>query len=82
MRDEGGTDENSAMMSSISEAWEIMTKQMHMRYDDVGKVFEKWTSSGELVSLRSLQLNTTYLTRLLAQHVLGQNRRRDLRDQR
>jgi 6-phosphogluconate dehydrogenase len=54
MRDEGGTDKNSAMMSAISEAWEIMTKQMHMRYDDVGKVFEKWTSSGELVSPRSL----------------------------
>jgi 6-phosphogluconate dehydrogenase len=37
------------MMSAISEAWTIMTKHMGMKYDDVGKVFEKWSSEGELV---------------------------------
>lgn len=37
-----------AMMSAISEAWTIMTKHMNMSYDDVGKVFEKWSSEGEL----------------------------------
>lgn len=36
------------MMSAISEAWTIMTKNMSMSYDDVGKVFEKWSTEGEL----------------------------------
>lgn len=44
-------DDNSGMMSAISEAWTIMTKNMSMSYDDVGKVFEKWSTEGELVSL-------------------------------
>ena len=39
-----------AMMSAISEAWTIMVKHMEMSYDDVGKVFEEWSSKGELVS--------------------------------
>lgn len=51
-------DEKSGMMSAISEAWTIMTKNLSMSYDDVGKVFEKWSSEGELVwpstPLRSL----------------------------
>jgi hypothetical protein len=38
------------MMSAISEAWTIMNKHMEMKYDDIGKVFEKWSSEGELVS--------------------------------
>jgi 6-phosphogluconate dehydrogenase len=42
------------MMSSISEAWNIMSKHMGMRYDDIGKVFEKWSSEGELVCLLHL----------------------------
>jgi len=37
------------MMSCISEAWEIMNTHMGMKYDDIGKVFEKWSSEGELV---------------------------------
>jgi 6-phosphogluconate dehydrogenase len=37
------------MMCAISEAWTIMTAHLEMRYDDVGKIFEKWTSEGELV---------------------------------
>jgi len=36
------------MMSAISEAWTIMNKHMNMKYDDIGKVFEKWSSEGEL----------------------------------
>ena len=45
---------SSAMMSAISEAWTIMNKHMEMEYDDIGKVFEKWSSTGELVSLLTL----------------------------
>lgn len=41
--------EDSAMMSAVSEAWSIMIKNMDMSYDGVGKVFEKWSSEGELV---------------------------------
>jgi len=37
------------MMSAISEAWTIMNKHMEMRYDDIGKIFEDWSSKGELV---------------------------------
>jgi hypothetical protein len=39
------------MMSCISEAWEIMNKHMGMKYDDIGKVFEEWSTEGELVGL-------------------------------
>lgn len=39
------------MMSAISEAWEIMNKQLGMEYDEIGKVFEQWSSEGELASL-------------------------------
>lgn len=38
------------MMSAISEAWTIMNKHMGMGYDEIGKVFEKWSSEGEFVS--------------------------------
>lgn len=40
----------SAMMSAISEAWTIMNKHLDMKYDEIGKVFEKWSLEGELVS--------------------------------
>ena len=38
------------MMCAISEAWGIMNTNLGMEYDDIGKVFEKWTAEGELVS--------------------------------
>jgi hypothetical protein len=40
---------NSAMMCAISEAWEILNTHLGMEYDDIGKVFEKWSTEGELV---------------------------------
>ena len=39
------------MMCAISEAWEIMNTNLEMEYDDIGKVFEKWTAEGELVNV-------------------------------
>ncbi|KAF7858785.1 uncharacterized protein EAF02_011109 [Botrytis sinoallii] len=36
------------MMSAISEAWTFMNKHLGMKYDDIGKVFEKWSAEGEL----------------------------------
>lgn len=36
------------MMSAISEAWGMMRK-MGMGYEEIGTVFSKWNSSGELV---------------------------------
>ncbi len=39
------------MMSAISEAWEIMNTHLDMNCDAIGKVFEKWSSEGELVRL-------------------------------
>lgn len=38
------------MTSAISEAWEIMNTHLGMDYDAIGRVFEEWNSSGELVS--------------------------------
>lgn len=38
------------MMCAISEAWTIMNRQMGMKYDEIGKIFEKWSSEGEFVS--------------------------------
>jgi 6-phosphogluconate dehydrogenase len=48
-REKIGLMENSGMMSCISEAWEIMNKHIGMKYDDIGKIFEKWSTEGELV---------------------------------
>jgi len=47
------------MMSAISEAWTIMNKHMEMNYDDIGKLFEKWSSKGELVSLLTIFYRNT-----------------------
>ncbi|KAF7911713.1 hypothetical protein EAE99_011044 [Botrytis elliptica] len=30
------------------EAWTFMNKHLEMKYDDIGKVFEKWSAEGEL----------------------------------
>jgi 6-phosphogluconate dehydrogenase len=38
------------MMSAICEAWGIM-RSMGMGYEEIGRIFEHWNSSGELVSL-------------------------------
>ncbi|KAF4627799.1 hypothetical protein G7Y89_g10346 [Cudoniella acicularis] len=45
------------MMSAISEAWTIMNKRVEMKYDDIGKVFEKWSSKGELSKLVQISAN-------------------------
>ncbi|KAG4411881.1 hypothetical protein IFR04_014972 [Cadophora malorum] len=37
-----------AMMSAISGAWTIMNKQMELSYDEIGAIFQKWSSEGEL----------------------------------
>ncbi|TVY75975.1 6-phosphogluconate dehydrogenase [Lachnellula suecica] len=39
---------SSGMMSAISEAWTIMNKHMDIKYDEIGRIFEKWSSEGEL----------------------------------
>jgi 6-phosphogluconate dehydrogenase len=44
------------MMSAISEAWKIMNTHMDMKYNAIGKDFEKWSSEGELVSSFLLDL--------------------------
>lgn len=42
------------MMSAISEAFQIMETGLGMSYDEMGDVFEKWNTEGELV-LASVQ---------------------------
>ena len=71
----------SAMMTGISEAWEIMNTHMSMEYDDIGKVFEKWCSEGELVSVTLLRRRDAQdLLRLIEKHISRQNRSRDMRE--
>jgi 6-phosphogluconate dehydrogenase len=60
-KEESGAEGSSGMMSCISEAWEIMNKHMGMKYDDIGKVFEKWSTEGELVCLSPTIFSTTCL---------------------
>lgn len=38
------------MMSAIAEAWQIMNHGLDMSYDEIGDVFAKWNSEGELVA--------------------------------
>jgi len=68
------------MMSAISEAWTIMNKHMEMKYDDIGNVFEKWSSEGELVS--SLPLVSKSILTALEKHILSQNWGRYMRAER
>jgi 6-phosphogluconate dehydrogenase len=68
------------MMSCISEAWEIMNKHMGMKYDDIGKVFEKWSAEGELVSVRTF--SNPHILTTAEKHLPRQNRCRDLRAKR
>jgi len=37
------------MMSAISEAWGIMRTGLGMSEDEIGDIFEKWNTEGELV---------------------------------
>lgn len=62
----------SAMMSAISEAWTIMNKHMGMNYDDIGDVFSKWSSEGELVSIFCQWLEL--LLTMEEKHFSGQDR--------
>lgn len=39
------------MMSAIAEAWQIMNHGLGISYDEIGDVFAKWNSDGELVHL-------------------------------
>ncbi|APA12758.1 hypothetical protein sscle_10g075280 [Sclerotinia sclerotiorum 1980 UF-70] len=44
------------MMSAISEAWTFMNKHLGMEYDEIGKVFEKWSAEGELKNTFLIQI--------------------------
>jgi 6-phosphogluconate dehydrogenase len=37
------------MMSAISEAWGIMRNGLGLSEDEIGDIFEKWNTEGELV---------------------------------
>ena len=37
------------MMSAISEAWGIMRTGLELSEDEIGDIFEKWNTEGELV---------------------------------
>lgn len=38
------------MMSALCEAWGILRYNLKMPLDDIGAIFKKWNSEGELVS--------------------------------
>jgi len=61
-----------AMMSAISEAWEIMHTLMGMEYDAIGKVFEKWGSEGEFKNTFLIQIGADICeTKDKGHHVLS-----------
>jgi hypothetical protein len=57
-----------------------MNKNIEMKYDDIGKLFEKWSSDGELV--RSLFHIRSALTDNLEKCIPCENRRRYMRTER
>lgn len=47
------------MMSAIAEAWQLMNTGLGMSYEEIGDVFEKWNTEGELVySLRTISTSS------------------------
>jgi len=60
-----------------------MNKHLGIKYDEMGKVFEKWSAGGELVSLSIFFLISSLLTiNSTGKHLSGQNWRRHLRTER
>ncbi|KAF1810062.1 6-phosphogluconate dehydrogenase C-terminal domain-like protein [Eremomyces bilateralis CBS 781.70] len=48
----------NGMLSTISEAWSIMHKSLRMPYDEIGEVFKKWDSTGELRDTYLVQIGS------------------------
>ncbi|KAI9742334.1 MAG: hypothetical protein M1818_003867 [Claussenomyces sp. TS43310] len=62
------------MMSAISEAWSFMNTHMDMKYDEIGEVFERWSSEGELKNMFLVKTGAEICERKNegGSHVLGE----------
>lgn len=46
------------MLSTVCEAWSLLTKSLGLSYDEVGKIFERWNSEGELRNTYLVQIGS------------------------
>ncbi|EON66153.1 6-phosphogluconate dehydrogenase [Coniosporium apollinis CBS 100218] len=53
----------NGMLSTVCEAWSLMHKSLGMELDEIGKVFEKWNSEGELEGTYLVQIASEICTR-------------------
>ncbi|KAF4541124.1 6-phosphogluconate dehydrogenase [Lasiodiplodia theobromae] len=48
----------SAMLSAVCEAWSFLHKSLGLPHDEIGKIFEKWNSKGELKNTYLIQIGS------------------------
>ncbi|KAK7700736.1 hypothetical protein SLS57_011988 [Botryosphaeria dothidea] len=48
----------NGMLSTVSEAWSFLHKSLGLPYDEIGKIFEKWNSEGELKNTYPIQIGS------------------------
>ncbi|KAI1479749.1 6-phosphogluconate dehydrogenase, decarboxylating [Daldinia eschscholtzii] len=48
----------NGMLSAVCEAWNFLHKSLGLSYDEIGKIFEKWNSEGELKNTYLIQIGS------------------------
>ncbi|OTB05036.1 hypothetical protein M426DRAFT_57717 [Hypoxylon sp. CI-4A] len=48
----------NGMLSVVCEAWNFLNKSLGLSYDEIGKIFEKWNSEGELKNTYLIQIGS------------------------
>ncbi|KAI2780240.1 6-phosphogluconate dehydrogenase, decarboxylating [Daldinia loculata] len=48
----------NGMLSAVCEAWNILHRSLGLPYDEIGKIFEKWNSEGELRNTYLIQIGS------------------------
>ncbi|KKY20263.1 putative 6-phosphogluconate decarboxylating [Diplodia seriata] len=48
----------NGMLSTVCEAWSFLNKSLGLPYDEIGKIFEKWNSEGELRNSYLVQIGS------------------------
>ncbi|KAI0119562.1 6-phosphogluconate dehydrogenase, decarboxylating [Daldinia grandis] len=48
----------NGMLSAVCEAWNFLRKSLGLRYDEIGRIFEKWNSEDELRNTYLIQIGS------------------------
>ncbi|KAI0849986.1 6-phosphogluconate dehydrogenase, decarboxylating [Daldinia vernicosa] len=48
----------NGMLSTVCEAWNFLHRSLGLPYDEIGKIFEKWNSEGELRNTYLIQIGS------------------------